>query len=307
MSANYIAGTDALAGWRDDVLSGKPPVLYPLGSGELAGIEAGPGRVLLLGGAPGAGKTSFILQLVFDALRLTPGLRALICNVETSPNALLDRQLARVSGIDLRTISRRQFGAAHAGRLAAALATLEPLLERLAFVCSPFTLENVANTLDDFQADMLVLDYIQRIPAPGNHADGRVSINSTMDHLRRFADAGLAVFVISAVGRTRDSKGRSSYSGEGLNLASFRESSELEFGCDDAYLVVPDAEDAETVYLRHLKARHSEPKDIVLTFDRCRQRFAPFATQSGTDDANVREKLRRAWKQTAAAEEGGEE
>ena len=52
-----------------------------------------------------------------------------------------------------------------------------------------------------------------------------------MDFLRQFADAGTAVMVISAIGRTKDSKGRSSYAGEGLNLASFRESSELEFGC----------------------------------------------------------------------------
>jgi hypothetical protein len=42
-----------------------------------------------------------------------------------------------------------------------------------------------------------------------------------------------------------DAKGRSSYSGEGLNLASFRESSELEFGADDAFILHPDGDDAE--------------------------------------------------------------
>lgn len=86
--ARFICAADALAGWRDDVLSGKPPVFFPLGTGELARIECGPGAVLLLGGAPGAGKTAFTMQAVVDALRLTPDLRAVVCNVEMSPAAL---------------------------------------------------------------------------------------------------------------------------------------------------------------------------------------------------------------------------
>jgi hypothetical protein len=39
-----------------------------------------------------------------------------------------------------------------------------------------------------------------------------------MDYLRQFADAGVAVLVLAAVGRVKDSRGRSSYSGDGLNL-----------------------------------------------------------------------------------------
>ena len=69
-------------GWKDDVLTGSPPTFYPIGSGELARIEIGPGLVTLFGGAPGAGKTAFTMQAAVDALRLTPTLRALVCNVE---------------------------------------------------------------------------------------------------------------------------------------------------------------------------------------------------------------------------------
>jgi replicative DNA helicase len=127
---------------------------------------------------------------------------------------------------------------------------------------------------------MIVLDYLQRIPPPGQHADKRGAVNATMDYLRQFADAGVAVRVVAAVGRTKDSKGRSSYSGDGLNLASFRESSELEFGADDAFILVPDehADAANcgpvTVTLRHFKARHMQPRDLLLEFDRRIQRFA---------------------------------
>ena len=161
--SNYQAAADVLHGWRDDVLSGKPPTFYPIGDGELARIEIGPGLVTLFGGAPGAGKTAFTMQAVVDALRLTPELRAVVCNIEMPPAVLLDRQLARLSGVDLTTIRYRRLGEEHAERIDAGLATLEEVAERLAFVRPPFTLDNIAATADEFDAGLIVLDYIQRI------------------------------------------------------------------------------------------------------------------------------------------------
>jgi replicative DNA helicase len=293
-----------LVGWKDDVLTGTPPVLYPIGNGDLAHIEIGPGLVTLLGGAPGAGKTAFTMQCVIDALRLTRDLRAVVCNVEMAPPVLLDRQLARLSGINLSTIRYRRLGAEHADRIDRALSTLETLAERLCFVRPPFGLANVAATADDFGAHLLVLDYIQRIPPPGEHGDKRGSVNATMDYLRQFADAGTAVIVVSAIGRTKDSKGRSSYSGDGLNLASFRESSELEFGADDAFILVPGEQEAGTVLLKHLKARHAEPKDLVLAFDRPRQRFTAGGSGGAAPDrCRVRSELTALWDRTPAATE----
>jgi replicative DNA helicase len=300
--AHYQTGADALADWRDNVLTGTPPTLYPVGSGELARLEIGPGIVWLLGGAPGAGKTALSMQLLLDALRLTPTLRAAVCNVEMPPAMLLDRQLARLSGVDLSTIRHRRLDAAHAERIDQALATLEPLAERLCFVRPPFDLANVAATADAFDAGLLLLDYIQRIAPPGEHGDKRGSVNATMDFIRQFADAGTAVIVLSAIGRTKDGKGRSSYAGDGLNLASFRESSELEYGADDAFLLTPDDEDGESVTLRHLKSRHGEPKDIALDFNRRLQRFSLQTDEAARPDAGkLQSALAALWKRTAPA------
>ena len=283
--ANFQTAADAFDGWRDDVLTGAAPTFYPVGSGDLARIEMGPGLVTLFGGAPGAGKTAFVMQAVTDALRLTPTLRALVCNVEMPARVLLDRQLSRLSGIDLATVRYRRCAAEHADRLDQGLHTLEAIAGRLAFVRPPFDLANVAAAADAFHADLILLDYLQRIAPPGEHADRRTAVNATMDYLRQFADAGVAVLVVAAVGRTKDSKGRSSYSGDGLNLASFRESSELEFGADDAFILVPEEDrggkPTGAVVLRHLKARHSEPKDIVLSFDRRCQNFKPADSAPG--------------------------
>ncbi len=304
--ASFVCAADALAGWRDDVLSGKPPTLFPVGAGELARIEIGPGLVTLLGGAPGAGKTAFTMQCLVDALRLTPTLRAAVCSVEMPPAVLLDRQLARLSGIALTSIRYRRLGAEHADRIDQAMNTLEPLAERLAFVRPPFDLANVAATADAFDAQLLVLDYIQRIPPPGDHADKRRAVNATMDFLRQFADAGVAV-VVSAIGRTKDGKGRSSYAGNGLNLASFRESSELEFGADDAFILTPDGDQGNAVTLRHLKSRHGEAKDIPLTFDGRLQRFAAAGTGEPRPDAGkLKSTLAALWARTAPADDDGE-
>jgi replicative DNA helicase len=337
--AHYLIGADVLAGWREDVLTGKPPVLYSVGTGALARLEIGPGIVWLLGGAPGAGKTALSMQLLLDALRLTPNLRAVVCNIEMPPSVLLDRQLARLSGIALmsfdyrpgsentfftevyavqlpdlkvkthQTIRRRCLTADHAERIDQAFATLEPLVERLCFVRPPFDLANVAATADAFFGEdpgLLLMDYIQRIPPPGEHGDKRGSVNATMGYIRQFADAGVAVVVISAIGRTKDSKGRSTYSGDGLNLASFRESSELEYGADDAFIVVPD-DDGADVTLRHLKSRHGEPKDIDLDFNGTLQRFTPRNESANT--GKLQSALAALWKRTAPGsdEEGSEE
>ena len=273
-AANFCTAADALEAWRDDVLTGAPPVLYPVGRGDLERIEIGPGIVTLLGGAPGAGKTALAMQFTIDAMRLTPDLRVLVCNIEMRPAALLDRQLARLSGIDLTTIRYRRFGPEHADRLDQAINTLAALADRLCFVRQPFDLGNVAASADAFNANAIVLDYIQRIAPPGDHADKRGSVDASMNYLRQFADAGVAVLVVSAVGRGKDRSGKSSYDSDALSLASFRESSELEFGADSAYIVAPDGgHDDAGVTLRHLKDRHGELRDFHLHFDRKRQSF----------------------------------
>ena len=218
---NFQTAADVFDGWRDDVLTGSPPVLYPIGSGELARIEIGPRLVTLIGGAPGAGKTAFAMQATIDALRLTPTLRALVCNIEMPAGVLLDRQLARLSGVDVTTIRYRRFAAEHADRLDQGLHTLESLADRLAFVRPPFNLENVAAAADAFQAEWLLLDYIQRIPPPGEHGDKRGSVDATMNYLRQFADAGVAVVVVAAVSRGKDSKGALDLLGRCLDACQF--------------------------------------------------------------------------------------
>ncbi|MCK6455802.1 MAG: hypothetical protein L6Q92_04655 [Phycisphaerae bacterium] len=92
-----------------------------------------------------------------------------------SAAVLLDRQLARLSGVPLDAIAMRRLGAEHADRIDRGLATLESVAERLAFVAPPFDLGNIAATADDFGAALLMLDYLQRIRPPGERQDAEIA------------------------------------------------------------------------------------------------------------------------------------
>ena len=65
-------------------------------------------------------------------------MKAIVCNVEMSPSVLLDRQLARLSGIDLTAIRYRRLTAAHGDAIARGMEALDDLSDRLAFVRPPF-------------------------------------------------------------------------------------------------------------------------------------------------------------------------
>lgn len=297
----YSRAADLVTDWKGDVQSGKKPILFPAGGSRFDQIQIGPGLVTLFGGAPGMGKTALTMQLVIDALRLNQQLKAIVCNVEMSPPVLLDRQLARLSGIDLSDIRHRRLDKRHAERLGQGIATLESLADRLAFLRTPFQLRNVAAAMDDFEADLVCLDYIQRIESGGKPQDRRSAIDESMSQLRRFADAGIAVMVVAAVSRTKDTKGRSSYDSDGLGLASFRESSELEFGADDAFILTRLSDDS--INLRHLKSRYGETRDLPLEFDRPLQRFEVRSSERPSQSQRQSDDLAARWEQTAAAGE----
>jgi hypothetical protein len=105
----------------------------------------------------------------------------------------------------------------------------------------------------------------------------RDKVNALMGELRRLADGGAAILVAAALTRSRDGKGRASYAGQHLSLASFRESSEVEYATDNAHLLFPTDEDerqpVRSMLLRQEKCRDGEPKDVALSFNRRIQKF----------------------------------
>src|SRR5262249_56147285 len=129
------------------------------------------------------------------------------------------RMRPRLSTVPLCAIADRTLTAEELDRVRAAVAVLEPVAGRLAFLHAPFALEHVAAAGTAFGANVLILDYIQRFSVGGGSDDRREQLETAAAVLRRFCDTGAAVLVASAVARQR---GRSASTSPGLNLPSFR-------------------------------------------------------------------------------------
>ena len=278
MTANFVTGSGLVNDWLAELRSGVPPVRFRLSSPfEL--LDVRPGRLLLLGGAPGTGKTAVLLQLGFDLLRMNSEARLLVANVEMSPEMLLERIIARLANIPISALSERTLSPKQDECVTIAVNTFATIGERLAFLKPPFTLEAVAQSANEFKANVLILDYIQRFAYGKEAKDARELMDGIVTLLRRFADSGACVLCASAVARQKG-KGGSTY--DGLNLASFRNSSELEFGCDSAYLLIPTA-DSRTVTLKCEKNRYGEVKNIPVMFDPSTMTFSPAVEQTPQD------------------------
>jgi replicative DNA helicase len=269
MTPTFTTGADLLGSWLSDVERGEPPVRYALPE-PFAALDVRPGLLILFGGAPGGGKTAAILQIGIDLLRLNPAARLLVANVEMVPALLVERIVSRLSSVPLTAITDRTLTADQLGRVRAAVAALEPVADRLAFLHAPFSLEHVADAGTAFGANVMALDYIQRFTVGDGKGDKREQLETAATVLRRFCDEGAAVLVASAVARQKHAGG-STY--RGLNLASFRGSSELEYGSDAAYLLEPDG--AGVILFRCEKNRYGAVADIPTAFDATIQKFTP--------------------------------
>lgn len=269
MTAAFTTGTDLFGSWFADVERGEPPVRYKVPS-PFDALDLRPGRLILFGGAPGGGKTAALLQVGIDLLRMNEPARLLVANVEMVPALLVERVASRLSGVPLTLIENRTLTADQLDRVRATVDALAPIANRLAFLHAPFTLEHVAAAGTAFGANVLALDYVQRFTVGDGKGDRREQLETAATVLRRFCDAGAVVLVASAVARQ---KGKSGSTYRGLNLASFRGSSELEYGADGAYLFTPG--EGEIITLHCEKNRFGPVADIVTKFNPTIQTFTP--------------------------------
>jgi replicative DNA helicase len=102
MSANFITATAVAESSAFDPDAPAPPRYDP--GPTFAGLDVRPGRVVLIGAPPAAGKTAVVLQVTVDVLRNHPDVRALVANVEMHPADLLARIVARLGEIPVGKI-----------------------------------------------------------------------------------------------------------------------------------------------------------------------------------------------------------
>lgn len=248
-------------------LDGPPPARWPAPA-PFQPLDVRPGRVVVIGAPPAAGKTTLTMQLAAGLLGLTADLKAVVGNVEMAPEDLYAKLLARLANVDVGLIQDRAYDGAQKARLAAARDANRDVLERLAFLEPPHTVAHLHAAMNETGARLAVVDYAQRFAAAGA-GDERQGIDAFMGQVRRLASLGAAVVLVSSVARQKAPGGASTYAG--LTMSSFRGSSELEFGADSAYIL--DAAECGVATLRCCKNRFGRLADIPLRFDGPTQSF----------------------------------
>lgn len=274
---------------HSDLYHGKPAVEYAVAEEAWGSLAFRPSEVIALGAPPGTGKTAFVMQIVTDALRLNPEVKCLVANVEMTPEKLFERQLSRLSGIPFADIVRRRHLIERQHVIEPAIATLDAISARMEFMSPPYRIERLIDAMAEVRPELLIVDYLQRIQCCEGVADTRNRVNLLMQEIRDLASLGVSIVVVSAVGRTKSGGG---YNANEIGLGSFRESSEIEYACDDAYVMFregesdPSAGDGRRVVgLKHVKSRNHMQKDLRFEFDGAVQRFDLLPTLEDWDES----------------------
>jgi replicative DNA helicase len=235
----------------------------------LSGIEIGKGLLTIIGAPPGAGKTAFVMQMAFDALRLDPSLTVTIANAETTFEGLLRREITRVTRIDSDRIRFGNLKPFELDAVERAVNDLLPMLDRIEII-SDCNLGNLAKLIDR-PPGLLIPDYLQKFSPP--NCDPRLGVNQVMATMRTLAKAYWAVVCLSAT--TRTAKGHADT--KELSLSSYRDSGEIEFNADSCYLLVDEGplekEYIRLMELRHVKNRHGAKVNRKLRFHMPRMTF----------------------------------
>ena len=256
--------------WVGKIMSGEPLVRFQCADLGNALNELAPEAetITTIGGAPGMSKTTLIQQVVFEALYRNEHLGVvLICNIEQTANALLNRELSRLARIPHTIVRNHDWDAeVHCqDRLNEGLEKIRQLGERVYFQDFPFTIERIVDETRRIDAKIVVVDYIQKIESRERTNSDRERIAIVLNWLRELASEGRAIIVASTLSR---------YSGEGKayeasNIGSFRDSSDLEFSSTNAWILSRPVDETEEVnrYLVSVKRKEDEPVTLYMHFN----------------------------------------
>jgi replicative DNA helicase len=196
----------------------------------LGGFSTG---LYILAGAPGAGKTTFSLQLSLHACK--EGVPVIYVTYENSPPNLVLKALCAWARIPPSSVER---GFADQSSLRQAAKEIRPVLASLALIegNSRVTVAQIrAKALQVLARHktkrcLLVFDYLQRAAQNQGHEQLRYGVSSLAGELRELANRlDSPVLVISSQNRSSGDYGKG---GGSASLDSLKESGDLEYAAD---------------------------------------------------------------------------
>lgn len=230
-----------------------------------ARLYAEPGDLIVVGGAPSAGKTALALQCAWHwAKDHNVG----VYSLETSARKLLDRQISAATGIPMDDIKRNTISPADWNKLRAAAEDISD--RRLDYIsAASMTVADIRTMTVERKYDVIIVDYLQLIQSTGDNRTAQVTAISIGLHTLA-QTLGVTVVALSQLSR----QGQGS---KQLSMRHLKESSQIEQDADIILLLALGLEDKPDGYrvLRVAKNKEGTCPDMVLAFDGSRQTFSP--------------------------------
>lgn len=246
---NFEKTSAALARYFSNLQHSQSEVSY---AGGTVGDDfiLGPRKITVIGAPPGSGKTALVTQIAFEALDRNPELTLCIANAEMHIDELLKRELSRCSNVPHKAIGQglTALDPQQHRAVCAAYEHLIPAIKRTRHMIPPFNCEELGRLSLIEPPGILIVDYLQKFKPAGN--DTRAGVDAVVTSLRELAMQGWAILALSAT--TRSNSKRGGHDPESLGLSSFKESGEIEFNADAAYI------------LRNTSDNHALVKEIDL-------------------------------------------
>lgn len=201
-----------------------------------------PGRFTIIGGEPGAGKTSLCNQIKLDLA--AQGMTVVYVTYETGTPQLLAKSIAHESEGAVK-VGDVGFTGSEAEKLA--ISKYHAIAENIIHVSDPVTAAEIFGFVGELRTASqtpiaLIVDYVQMIPPEQSRiaVDERIRITESVSVLRRCANKfGTAVFAISSISRGSYSKASTA----GLDLLAGAQA--LEYNADSVILLSVEGKNEE--------------------------------------------------------------
>lgn len=269
-SSGAVDGVDALCRFFENLSKGPVEPVVEFGFPKIDGkfCIAG-GKLVVIGARPSVGKTALLLHLAFNAI--SAGRRVLIASLETPESKVVERLMARVSGISVHNIATRRLSYDDNLRIVE-FSSLLPA-DRFCIADKVQTPQDVRREALRMRAngglDLIAVDYLQ-LMEPGRKTGNRTEAVGVISRSLKLLAMELGVPVLTA-----SQLNRASEKNDAPLLCDLRESGSIEQDADAVLLLhAPDDKEQPSRTLTIAKNRDGACGGAYLLFDGSRMLFS---------------------------------